>query len=247
MSPTAELAEIFRHPIKGIGSESLEAADLSPEGGLHGDRAWAILNSEAPDTDAWQPRRNFLQVASGPGLAAVRAASEADGIRLSHPDQSDLLVRGASDGPALAAWAGALWPSDRPAPGRLVRAQGHGMTDMAVPYVSLGNLASLEDLSARAGRRLHPRRFRMNLWIRGVPAWAETDWIGRRIQIGGVTLEGAEPVGRCRAPEADPESGRRNVDTNTVLREAFGHTEFGIYLRVTHAGRLGTGDAVALT
>lgn len=240
----ATLDRIYRHPIKGIGAEALEAATLTPEGALAGDRAWALLTANAPDSDDWQPRRNFLQVASGPGLAGVRAATEGGGIRLSHADLPDLVVTGPEDGAALGDWVAPLWPETRPGPARLVRAPGHGMTDMPDPFVSIGNLASLRALSQTAGAELDPRRFRINLWVEGWAPWEEVDLIGKTIQIGEVTLIGAEPIGRCRAPEANPETGQRDVNVCRVLEDGWDHTDFGIYARVAAPGSVRLGNPV---
>ncbi len=242
---TGRLARIYRHPVKGIGSEALEAATLSPEGALAGDRAWALLTAAAPDCDAWQPRRNFLQVASGPGLAAVTARSDGDAIVLSHPDRPDFSLTGLADGPPLGDWLAPLWPAERPAPARLVRAPGHGMTDMPDPFVSLGNLSSLRALSQRAGRDLDPRRFRINLWIDGLAPWEEFDLIGTSLALGPATLAIAERIGRCRAPEADPATGRRDADICRVLDAGWGHTDFGVYCRVTGGATVRLGDALA--
>jgi uncharacterized protein len=242
---TARLAAIWRHPVKGIGAEALDTGDLSPGGALAGDRAWALLHAGAPDTDAWQPRRNFLVVAAGPALAAVTARSGPGGrIALTHPARPPLDFDPATEAAALIAWVAPLWPADRPAPARLVRAPGHGMTDMADPFVSIGSLASLRALSQRAGMALDPRRFRINLWIDGLPPWAEAEAIGARWTLGGVPLDIAEPIGRCRAPEANPETGARDADTNRLLEAAQGTHDFGVYARVAAAGTVRVGDTV---
>lgn len=241
----AQLDRIYRHPVKGIGAEALQTATLTPDGALKGDRAWALLNANAPDSDGWQPRRNFLQVASGPGLAGVRAATEGGGIRLSHADLPDLVVSGPEDGAALGAWVAPLWPEDRPGPTRLVRAPGHGMTDMPDPFVSLGNLSSLRALSQKARAQLDPRRFRINLWVEGLAPWEEFDLIGKDIRVGAVTLTAAEPIGRCRAPEANPDTGQRDVNVCRVLEDGWDHTDFGIYLRITEGGDIAVGDPVS--
>ena len=240
----ARLGHIFRHPVKGIGSEMLERASLSPDGALEGDRAWALLAADARDVDDWQPRRNFLQVAAGPALACIRARTEANGICLTHPDRENFFLRDCQDGGALGVWLGDLWPAERAGPARLLRAPGHGMTDMPDPFVSVGNLASLRALSQRAGRDLDMRRFRINLWLDGLAPWEEFDWIDREIALGPVRLRGVEPIGRCRATEANPESGRRDVDTLRHLREGWDHTDFGIYMTVLQGGEVSVGSAV---
>ena len=238
----AELASIRRHPLKGIGSEGLQEARLSPDGALEGDRAWALLTEAGADSDAWQPRRCFAQVASGPALAAVTARSDGAKIHLSHPARPDLALDPATDGARLIDWIAPLW--DRAAPLRLVRAPGHGMTDMPDPFVSIGNLASLRALSQRAGRALDPRRFRINLWVDGWAPWAEGDLIGRTLTIGEVPLAIVEPVTRCRATEADPATGTRNADTLGLLDQATGTQDFGLYARVAAPGTVRLGDAV---
>jgi hypothetical protein len=239
----AWLAAIRRHPVKGIGAEAPEAARLAPEAGMAGDRALALLTAAGDDGDDWQPRRNFVQVASGPALAPVTAETDGAAVILRHPDRPDLRLT-PEDGAALAAWVAPLWPADRPAPVRLVRAGGHGMTDMPEPYVSIGSLASLRALSQRAGRPLDPARFRINLWVEGWAPWEEGDMIGRRLTVGAVPLQIAEPIGRCRATEASPETGRRDTDTLRLLREATDSTDFGVYARVLAPGEVRLEDAV---
>ena len=248
---TGVLAQIFRHPIKGIGSEAIEHAQVSPDGAMAGDRAFAFLNAKGEDTSDWQPRDNFLQVASGPGLAAVRAATLPDGrIALSAPGRPDLTIGGEADGAALAEWVAPLWPENRPGPTRLLTAPGHGMTDMPDPYISLASLASLRALSAAAGladgEMMDPRRFRINFWIEDMPAWSEFDLVGRRFQLGGVMFEVAQRIGRCRAPEANPMDGKRDVNVLRLLSDSWGHTDLGIYARPLDAGEIALGAPLAV-
>lgn len=239
---TARLAHIWRHPIKGIGSEACQSAELTPEGAVEGDRAWALLNQAAEDTDAWQPRRNFIQVASGPRLAAVTARTMGDRIALSHPDRAELVLDPATGGPELSAWLGDLWPGERPGPARLVRAPRQGMTDMEFASVSIGNLASLRALSEAAGMEVDMRRFRINLWLDGLEPWAETDLLEREITLGGARLSPVEPIGRCRAPDANPETGERDVLMLKTLETHWNTRNFGVYFKVAAPGTIHVGD-----
>jgi hypothetical protein len=193
----------------------------------------------------WLQARRVRQHQGEPGLAAVSARTEADGrIALRHPERPPLSFAPETEADALMAWVTPIWPADRPAPARLIRAPGHGMTDMPDPFVSIGSLSSLRALSQRAGMALDPRRFRINLWVDGLPPWEEADAIGARWTVGGVPLDIAEPIGRCRAPEANPETGRRDAATNRLLEDAQGTTDFGVYARVAAPGTVRVGDAV---
>lgn len=238
------LVQIRRHPIKGIGTELLESAALSPGRALDGDRAWAVLQEGQDDTGAWQPRRNFVQCATGPALMAVGAQSAGARITLTHPDHPPLTIDPETDGAALVDWLRPLWPTDRPAPMRMIRAPDQGMSDADYASVSLMSHSSLRALSEQAGARLDPRRFRGNLWVDGLAPWEELDWIGKTLSIGTAECEVVEPIERCRATEANPETGRRDVNILRLLSDGWGHQDFGINLRVTRPGQVRLGDRI---
>ena len=243
---SARVAALWRHPIKGIGREALEAVDLEPGAPVPLDRTWALLQETAEDTDAWQPRRNYCQGAAGPSLMAVHSAWDGQALTLTHPERPDLRLDPDRDGGALREWIVPIWPAERPAPARLVRGPRTGLADNEEPLVSILSLTSLDALSEAAGTPLDVRRFRGNLAVEGLEPWEEWGWVGRRLRIGAVELEVKERIGRCRAVEADPVTGRREHDPLALLRRGWGHTDFGVYARVKGGGRLALGDAVAL-
>ncbi|MEM8850559.1 MAG: MOSC domain-containing protein [Pseudomonadota bacterium] len=240
---TPRLAAIHRHPIKGIGRERLAAVDLIAGAPMPGDRAWALLHENAPQRDGWQARRNFLVVASGPDLARIEAEGLGP-ITLHHPARPDLTFDPAGESSRLADWVRPIWPADRPAPTRLVKAPPQGMGDNGEPQVAILNLASLRALSQKIGRPLDIERFRGNLIVDDLPPWGEFDWIGRQIRIGAVTLDVTDPIGRCRATEASPETGTRDANVLRTLDDGWGHQNFGVYATVNVAGRLAVGDGV---
>jgi hypothetical protein len=51
-----------------------------------------------------------------------------------------------------------------------------------------------------------------------------------------------EPIGRCRATEANPDTGRRDANTLAALEDGWGHTQFGVYAMVRKGGRVAVGD-----
>ena len=243
---TATLAYIWRHPIKGIGAEACGIAKLSVDGAVEGDRVWAVLNDVAPDTDEWQPRRNFLQVASGPRLAAVRAETTDGGVRLSHPARETMEFDLPGSAAALNDWIGDLWPMDRPGPARLVRAPRQGMTDVPFASVSIGNLSTLKAVSQKTGLSLDMRRFRINLWIEGLAPFEEIDLLKSDLQIGSVTLSPVEPIERCRAPDANPDTGQRDLSMLGSLERGWETRDFGVYFKVAAGGTVAVGDTLRI-
>ncbi|MEM8578907.1 MAG: MOSC domain-containing protein [Pseudomonadota bacterium] len=239
-----QIAHIWRHPIKGIGSEAVQSAELTPEAAVVGDRAWALLNDAAEDTDAWQPRRNFLQVASGPRLAQIGAVTTPSGVLLTHPERDP--YNADTDGAALSAWLSDLWPADRPGPARLVKAPAQGMTDVPYASVSIGNLSSLRALSQRTGMEIDMRRFRINIWLDGLAPWEEIDLLSQeRLALGAAVLTPKEPIERCRAPDASPATGQRDIGMLAALEQGWNTRDFGIYATVAQAGTVRVGDTLA--
>jgi uncharacterized protein YcbX len=55
-----------------------------------------------------------------------------------------------------------------------------------------------------------------------------------------------EPIGRCRATEANPETGRRDAPTLAALEDGWGHTRFGVYAMVRKGGLVAVGDEARL-
>ncbi|WP_459437376.1 MOSC domain-containing protein [Roseicyclus sp.] len=243
------MAQIWRHPIKGIGAEALGHVGLQVDRPLQLDRAWAVLEEGGEAGEGWRPCRNFLRGAKGPSLMAVRARIAEDIIHLSHPDRPDLALTPGAEGAAKALfdWLRPIYPADRRPPAALVRAPEMGMSDANFASVSVLNLASLRALGQKLGRDLDPRRFRGNLWLEGLAPWEEVDLVGKRLRIGAAELDVIEPITRCRATEANPDTGRRDAATLAALEEALGHTDFGVYTMVRRAGRVATGDEVTCT
>ncbi len=252
MTPPGRLARIVRHPVKSIGWEDLSDITLAPAACLPGDRAWAVTHAATrfdATAPAWAPKLNFVRGWGSPALMAVRAATLGpDRYRFAHPDrptiEADLAtIAGRA---ALIDWVRPLWPEVRPDPAQVVRVPGQALTDQPDPLVSVLSLASLAHLGGQIGQDLSIHRFRGNLWLDGLPPWAERDWIGQQIGIGPVRLRVEAHIGRCRATHADPTTGRADIDIMGLLDRTFGHTEFGVFARIEQGGKVALGDPVIL-
>ena len=77
------------------------------------------------------------------------------------------------------------------------------------PLLVLGQ-ASLDDLAARAGRSFPVERFRPNILLDGLDAYAE-DRIGE-LTLGAVRLKLVKPCTRCSITTTDPQTGERIDD-----------------------------------
>jgi uncharacterized protein YcbX len=245
-----QVAHLVRHPVKSAGYERVEAALLAPDAAFPFDRVWAVAHAAARLTDppTWAEKLQFLRGWGSAELMAIRSSSrpEAGEITLSHPRRPTETFRpdDAADAARLIDWLRPLWPENRPEPARVIRVPGQALTDQDQPLISINSMSSLADLSSRMGQALSMHRFRGNIWVEGWAPWAELGLIGHEITIGTARLRVEEPIGRCRATGANPETGAQDADTMAALEAGYGHTDFGVFARVIEGGVVQTGDEV---
>ncbi len=245
-----QLEHIYRHPVKGLTPEPMGAASLQKGAGIPFDRCCGFTSGNLPDppvAGGGVPARTFIQLTVYPGLAGFRARlDEARGvIDLMAPDGEAATIR--LEDPASAAPANDLiarhfgsGPHGSPALHVQTRPKGHW--DFTDSGISVLNLASLRALEEASGAAIDPRRFRANLHIDGLGAWAEFGLIGGRYRLGEAVIDITRPAMRCAATAADPDSGETSLNVPALLRKATGHLFFAVYGRVVEAGGVKPGD-----
>lgn len=238
---------LWRHPIKGHGREALDVVTLTEGQTMPWDRHWAVAH-EAAKTDgtAWAPCANYSRGAKTATLMAINAKVDtANGtVTLTHPNRPALCFDPNTEEAAFLDWVRPLMPQDRAQSARIHSVPGRGMTDSDFASISLINLASHADLETRMGQELSTLRWRCNIHFDGLPAWEELGWVGKTVRAGTVELQVKEPIRRCLATAANPETGLRDADTLGALNTDFGHQNFGVYAVVTRSGQLRTGDRI---
>lgn len=245
------VASLYRYPVKGFTPEPLPAVTLAPGRGLPHDRAYAVEDGPSgfdPTAPAHISKMKFTVLAKIPAVARIKTRfeeasatlhAELDGEAAAFPLEEE------AGRAAFAAWLEARLGEDVRGPLKVLPAPGsHRFYDHPQGALSLINLASVEDLARRLGRPLDPLRFRANVYVEGWPAWAELEWVGRRLRLGEAEAEAFSQTVRCAATHVDPQSGARDVDLVPALWEAYGHKACGLYLTVTAPGALRPGDAV---
>ena len=245
----AVVAEIWRHPIKSHGREALTSVELTEGQTMPWDRHWAVTHEATKfraEDPKWVMCRNFMIGVATPGLQAIfaRLDEQAGLITLSHPDLGKITFSPdrAEDIEGFLQWVSPICPADKRTPTGLVTAGARGMTDSAYPSVSLLNRASHAAVEGQLGHDIHPLRWRGNIWIDGLEPWEEFDWTGHDVRIGTAILSVQEPIRRCMATAANPETGVRDVDTLGALRDGWDHQHFGVYATVRQSGTVTQGD-----
>ncbi len=267
------VAALWRYPVKSMMGEELNSSEVTDRG-LLGDRQFAVVDratgkvggaknprkwgnffdfraayAEPPHTGA---RISPVRITLPDGTVVATAQGDLEQV-LSRAFGRDVVVEEARPGgKPSGAVAEEYWPDMAGLDHR------DTVTDFEMPagtffdiaVVHLLTTATIDQLRALYPQgRFEARRFRPNIVVSTGPedrGFAENDWIGRTVAIGGnVRLAITEPCPRCvmiTLPQDDlpKDSG--------ILRAAAQHNAInvGVYASVLSGGTIRRGDAVTL-
>ena len=256
----ANIAALYRYPVKGLSPEPLERVSLSPGECLPQDRRFAIaLPTTAfdPEQPEWLAKTHFIMLMRDQKLAELLTRFDAEtgmfSVEWSGERVLEARLTEADGKQAVGAFFTRFLDGIVAGPLRVVEAEGHAFADARPKpnastdqYVSLINRTSIAALEEAVGVAVDPLRFRANAYFDGPPAWAELDWLGREIHLGTARLRVIAAITRCAATEVNPDTAERDLDVVGALRRHFGHNLMGIYAEVAEAGAVAVGDALAL-
>jgi uncharacterized protein len=236
------VADLWRHPVKSMGGERVAAFDLGP-GGVPGDREWAVRPLDGSD--------RVLTARLAPLLLQARSRLVGGDVEVVLPDGRRLLGTGPDSDAALSRWLGApvsLVAADPAVPAAFDVVLDDG-TVVASPTrpgsFQDSRTATLHLLSAATLDGDDPRRYRPNLVVRGDGApFADDDWVGRRIRIGGTAV--VDVTKRCTrcvmVTRAQPDLP---ADRTRLTRLTARDGTLGVMATVSVPGPVRSGDPVA--
>ena len=245
------VAALWRHPIKSHGREEIQTVTLVKGQTMPWDRHWAVTHDASKinaDSPAWVRCRNFMIGASTPALAGIWAeldeATATVTLRHDAIGQHTFCPDDPTELAGFLAWVLPLCPADKRHPTGIASVPARGMTDTDYPSISIMTQTSHNAVEDQIGGPVEQARWRGNIWLDGVEAWDEFNWIGRTLHIGQTQLYVSAPIKRCKHTMANPHSGLRDKDTLGVLRDGWNHQNFGIYATVIKGGKISTNDTV---
>jgi uncharacterized protein YcbX len=249
--PPMRVETLYRYPVKGLTAEALEETLLKAGDCIPDDRRFALAQGDAPFDEAapdFLPKRHFACLMVNERLALVSAVYDGHSgqLLLRIPGGETLMAETRTPAGRLAiasALTAYLGEEARGTP-RFVSAAGHAFADDRKKGVTLINLASIAALEKATGLKLDPLRFRANIYFSGLPAWAEFNWVGKEVLVGGARLRIEKRTMRCPATQVNPATGERDANVPKLLREHFGHADLGVHAVVLEDGRVALGDAL---
>ena len=246
-----KIVSIYRYPVKGLSPETLTSVRVESGQTLPFDRAWAIENGPSkfdPAAPKHLPKIAFLMLMRNERLAALGTTFDEAARTLTIRKNGKIVAEGSLETEAgratLEAFFDTFEADELRGAARIVSAPGHAFTDTATKCLSLINLETVRDIERTLGADIHPMRFRGNLYVDGLPAWAEFDWLGKTVAAGDVAFEAYGRIDRCAATNVNPETAERDLTLPLSLLQAYGHPDCGVYMRVVKGGELAADTSI---
>jgi uncharacterized protein YcbX len=247
------IAALHRYPLKGFSPERLTRVVLEAGGHFPADRLFAIENGPSgfdPAAPTHQPKIKYLMLMKNEAIARLVTRYDDESGVLSITHEGTCVAEGdlsTLDGRSqIEAFLEDYLPAEeqRGALRVLGGAQvgAYRFTDSPRGFVSLLNLASVADLENRIDAPLDPLRFRANIHLEGLPAWAEFGLLGQSFEAAsGLRLTITRRIDRCAATAVEPVTGLRDLPVVRTLMQAYGHIDCGVYAEITRGGTLAEG------
>ncbi|WP_291688098.1 MOSC domain-containing protein [Bradyrhizobium sp.] len=250
--PPAEIASLYRYPVKGLTPEPLPSVTLQRGQTLPADRRYAIENGPSgfdPARPAWLHKSFYLMLMRNERLAGWQTHYEDESHILTIRRDGKVAARGdletAEGRAAIEAFFAANFSGELKGPPKVLSGGGHSFSDVARKVVSIINLGSVRAVENMVGLPVHPLRFRANVYVSGWPAWQELELVGQTLAVGNARLKVVKRITRCAAVNVDPETAARDLEIPPALMRRLGHNECGVYAEVIAGGAIAVGDAIA--
>jgi uncharacterized protein YcbX len=238
LTEIGQVEAIFRYPVKSMGGERLEVAELGWHG-LDGDRRLAFRKIDDHTGFPWLTASKLPDLL----LFAPHREDGAQGDLPTHvrtPDGEEMPVFGEDLAMEIGRRCGT--------PVQMMQLR-QGIFDEA----SISVIASdtVREIGRLAERSLDVRRFRPNVVVRSLRSvpFEEDEWVGGVLSFGESDNAPAISVTtrdlRCSMVNLDPDSASRAPEVMKAVVRAHQNTA-GIYGTVTRIGRLEVGQTIFL-
>ena len=253
LTPPAQIASLYRYPVKGLSPEPLPNVALGVGQTLPADRRYAIENGPSgfdPAEPKWMVKAYFLMLMRDEWLAALHSHFDDESGILTIRRNGAVVAQGnletAEGRAAIERFFAESYAGSIKGPPKILSSEGHSFSDVARKVVSIINLGSLQAIESIVGQPVHPLRFRANLYVSGWPAWHEFDLLDQTLAIGETRLKVVKRITRCAAVNVDPDTAARDLRIPQALTQRLGHNECGVYAEVIAGGTIGVGDTIAV-
>ena len=113
--------------------------------------------------------------------------------------------------------------------------------------ISLLNIQSINDFQNKIDKKFEISRFRGNIYVDGITAWQERNWIGKIIKIKNISFKVEKNIPRCVAINLKPKTDDNSLNLLKSLKKTYNHFDMGIYLTSLDDGKIEIGNKIEVS
>ncbi len=246
-------------PVKSLSFQSINSCQIKKNLGMPNDRIFAFsrgVDSEKAKIIEKNPKErklnNFLTLKNSPVLNKYNFSYDGNKLKLILDDE-EIISISADDQNEQTLLSKKLLKleSTLASPIILLKNNDYPFYDTShsnnvFNSISLINLNSIKDFENKIDKDVEFQRFRGNIYIDGISAWDERNWINKIIKINNTSFKVEKNIPRCVAINLKPKTDDNSLNLLNSLKKTYNHFDMGVYLTALNDGKINVGDKIEL-
>ncbi len=246
MTTLFTISSIWRYPVKGLGGECLQTADVLAGRGFANDRRWLLVRKNPDEMlsgkQPWRPWNYALTLKFYPQLAALHAAFADDVLTISTADSQICgNVNTPDDMQKITEFLREFLQNDEIV---LLDCKTKSIWDEQDVVLTVLFSESVTEFAQQLQMPLETQRFRANIVLDGGNAWDERNMKDDTLSCYSVRLTVGDGVERCPATMVNPKTFVRDAEIPEMLIRLYNKNIMGIKCNAICGGTIAIGDEV---
>ena len=260
---SASITSISYCPVKSVSFQSINNCEIKKNIGIVGDRIFAFskgldFNQAQLFEQKLEERRGkwnkILTLKNSPSLNKYNFLFDKDRLTLTQNDNQILTIN-SEESSEYELLSNKILELEKslPKPLFLMKNKEIPFFDTSISNktilthsISLINTKSIEDFGNKTSQEIETQRFRGNIYIDGIEAWEERNWIGKIIKINEISFKVEKNIPRCVAINLKPNTDDNSSNLLQSLKKSYNHFDMGIYLTALGDGKIDIGDTISI-
>jgi len=249
-----KIENLFYSPVKSISFEESESLNVLTDRGIESDRIFAFvqnLDSNSIKNLIEDPKsrklNNFLTLKNSPELNQYNFTYAKNKLILKKKDEIIISINPFSknEKKLLCDKINQIILKDKKLD-LLMDEKNPFFDTMPNNSISLINKKSISDFSNKISTNIEIERFRANIYIDGLDAWKERDWIGKTININNIKFFVSDEISRCSATNLKPSTDIVTINLPNQLKKTYDHINMGLYIVPQQNGVISKEDKIII-
>ena len=249
-----KIENLFYSPVKSISFEESESLNVVSDRGIESDRIFAFVQNldassikhliEDPKS---RKLNNFVTLKNSPELNQYNFTYAKNKLILKKKDEIIISINPFSknEKKLLCDKINQIILKDKKLD-LLMDEKNPFFDTMPNNSISLINKKSISDFSHKISTNIEFERFRANIYIDGLDAWKERDWIGKTININNINFFVSDEISRCYATNLKPSTDIVTINLPNQLKKTYDHINMGLYIVPQQNGVISKEDKIII-